>query len=443
MKRAIGKHLKDFIAVVLLFVVAGAVSYGILQNQRLRIPYLEPSPHKLYAEFSTAQAVIAGQGQTIQVSGVRVGDIGKVELKEGKAVVEMLLDEEFKDLVRSDASALLRPKTGLKDMFIDLNPGSEDAPLVKEGFTIPIAATQPDVNPDEVLGILDSDTRDYLKLLVNGAGKGLKGRGNDLQEVFARFEPTHRDLARVNSQVALRRKNLRRLIHSLRLLNTELAEAPEDISTLIGSSQRVLSAFAQEESAISAAVRNLPGALSQTTDTLTSVEAMARILGPAAESLRPVAARLEGANEATRELANEITPVLQKDIRPFVRAARPVLRDIKSPAADLAKATPDLTGTFKRLNTLFNLIGFNPGGAEAPSIGARQEGYLFWIAWVNHMALNLFSTSDAHGTFRPTTVGAPCATITQLVDGRPELEFLQSLTPLLVDSAACQATGTP
>ena len=66
-----------------------------------------------------------------------------------------------------------------------------------EGDQIPVANTAPDIDPDEFLSALDTDTRDYLKLLINGAGKGLEGHGDDLREVFKRFEPLHRDLARV------------------------------------------------------------------------------------------------------------------------------------------------------------------------------------------------------------------------------------------------------
>ena len=55
-----------------------------------------------------------------------------------------------------------------------------------------------------------ADTRPYLKLLVSGAGKGLSGRGTDLREVFRRFEPVHRDLARVTRATARRRVALKR-----------------------------------------------------------------------------------------------------------------------------------------------------------------------------------------------------------------------------------------
>ena len=65
------------------------------------------------------------------------------------------------------------------------------------------------------------------------------------------------------------------------------------------------------------------------------------------------------------------------------------------------------------------------------------EGYLFWLAWAQHMAIQLFSTSDANGVFRPVTIAAPCATIVQTIRDQPETEFLQMLTPILTESKAC------
>jgi phospholipid/cholesterol/gamma-HCH transport system substrate-binding protein len=433
---AIRKHAKEALAVLGLIAVAAAVSVYILDNQRLRFPW-EEAPLRLNAEFSTAQAVTAGQGQTVRVSGVRIGDIGEVELHDGRAVVELVIDPEYEGMIRTDARALLRPKTGLKDMFIDLEPGSDDAPPAKAGFTVPISATAPDVNPDEILAELDTDTRDYLRLLIGDAGQGLKGRGLDLRELLRRFEPTHRDLARVNSAVAERRANLRHLIRSLNTLNAELASRDDDLAGLVSSSAAVMRQFAAEEANVSAAVGELPSALKTTTSTMNSLQRFGTLLGPTAEKLRPAARALDPANEALRPLAREATPLLREDIRPFVREARPVARDLRPAAKNLAKATPALTRSFEHLNRFLNLAALNPNGREDPDNAARQEGYLFWVAWAQHMATQLFSSSDAHGTFRPVTIGAPCATIEQLVKEEPELEFLSMLTPILTDSQAC------
>ena len=77
---AIRKHAKEALAVLGLIAVAAGVTLYLLDQQRMRFPW-EASPLVLKAEFATAQAVTAGQGQTVRVSGVRVGDIGDVQLK--------------------------------------------------------------------------------------------------------------------------------------------------------------------------------------------------------------------------------------------------------------------------------------------------------------------------------------------------------------------------
>src|SRR2546421_5091 len=85
MRAAIRKHMRDFIAVAGLCAIALVTVYVILQQQRLRIPILEQKPFTLKADFATAQAVTPGQGQTVVVAGVKIGDISKVELQDGKA----------------------------------------------------------------------------------------------------------------------------------------------------------------------------------------------------------------------------------------------------------------------------------------------------------------------------------------------------------------------
>jgi phospholipid/cholesterol/gamma-HCH transport system substrate-binding protein len=433
-KRAISKHAGHFAAVLGLALVAALVGGYILSNQRLRFPW-EGKPFELQAAFSTAQAVTPGQGQTVRVSGVRVGDITKVGLKGGRAVVTMQLDPQYKDLVHTDATALLRPKTGLKDMFIELDPGTDRAPLAKAGWTLPVGNTLPDVNPDEILASLDSDTRDYLTLLVDGAGRGLKGRGDDLREVFRRFEPTHRDLARVNKQVALRHKNLRRLVHSLGDLNDELAHKSDDLAALVDSSSAVFRAFASEQADVTRSVGDLPGALQQTTDTLGRVRRFAEALRPAAVHLQPPLRALNRANAAVQPFAKEAAPIVQKQIRPFVRDARPVVRSANEPARELAAATPDLTRTFTVLNHLFNLVGYNPNGREDPSKDTREEGYLFWIAWLQHNGAAVFSTSDANGPFRAVTLGGTCGVLKSITSENPPLN--QTLLPALTDPRIC------
>ena len=109
-------------------------------------------------------------------------------------------------------------------MFIEVDPGTGE--VLDEGERIPAANSLPDIDPDEIYAALDEDTRPYLKLLVSGAGKGLRGRGDDLREVLRRLEPVHEDLARVTRATASRREALKRLIHDYGLLITEVGRRP-------------------------------------------------------------------------------------------------------------------------------------------------------------------------------------------------------------------------
>src|SRR5437764_14635314 len=89
MKRAIRTHLVDFIAILVLVVLAIGVSAYVLSHERLHFPFVESGPYKLYVEMSSAKAVTPGQGQTVRVSGVQGGDDGQRKLRHGLAVVEM------------------------------------------------------------------------------------------------------------------------------------------------------------------------------------------------------------------------------------------------------------------------------------------------------------------------------------------------------------------
>ncbi len=416
MTRAIRKHLADFIAILALFVLAMGIGGYILTQQRLRLPLLEDKPFVVKVELPDAQAVQPGQGQTVRTAGVEIGQIGKVELEEGKAIVELQLQKKYEGYIKEDATALLRTKTGLKDMFLEVDPGEGKA--LRENGRIQVSNTAPDIDPDEVLSALDGDTRDYLKLLISGAGKGLKGRGSDLQETFARLGPLNRDLARVTKAVARRKDNLSNLVNKYGKLTQELGTKDREIVRLVRASNAVFEAFGSQDEEISLAVSRLPGALRQTERTLGKVDTLGGVMGPALEALRPPFRKLDTANRAVLPFVREATPLIRDKIRPFARIAGPFTADLGTAARDLNKASPDLTTSFNKLNRFFNIGAFNPNGAEGLTGNiaqdrARQEGQLYWLAWTAQNTVSLFSTGDAQGPFRRIFLGGlGCDTLT-------------------------------
>jgi phospholipid/cholesterol/gamma-HCH transport system substrate-binding protein len=111
------------------------------------------------------------------------------------------------------------------------------------------------------------------------------------------------------------------------------------------------------------------------------------------------------------------------------------VRALDAPAQSLAAATPDLTRTFTSLNRFLNLAGFNENGRQGPDAANRDEGYLFWLAWLQHNGAALFSSSDANGPFRPVTLGGTCTVLREITGDNPPLNLL--FQPALLDDKAC------
>jgi phospholipid/cholesterol/gamma-HCH transport system substrate-binding protein len=423
----IRKRTRDFAAIMALILIGATVGGVILSNQRFHLPGWVPLVGKnfftLKGEFVTAQAVTPGQGQAVTIAGVQVGEISKVNLHNGRALVTMQIQPKYAAIYR-DAHMLLRPKTGLKDMIVELQPGTPTAGKLRSGGTVPIQSTLPDINPDEVLAALDGDTRDYVKLLLGGAGQGLRGSARSLSATLRRLDPTARDARRITELLAQRRANLARVIHNFQLLSTELATKDAQISQFVSSSNAVFQRFANQDGNIRATLRLLPGTLQETQLALGKADGLARALGPTLRELRPTARSLGPTLRSVRPFLEQTTPIIRTKLRPFSRAALPTVRQLRPAINDLAAVTPTLTTTFKVLNYAVNELAFNPPGKN-------DEGFLFWLAWANHAGMSLFATQDAHGPLRHGLFIASCsalALLDQVAASNPGLSLLVQLT---------------
>jgi phospholipid/cholesterol/gamma-HCH transport system substrate-binding protein len=407
MGRAIQKHLRDFVAIIAMVVVALAVVTVILSHQRFYLPGWVPVIGKdfytLKGEFQTAQSVMPGQGQTVDIAGVPVGDVKSVDLKNGRAVIKMTVKKKYGKLIKKDAFMLLRPKTGLNDMIVELTPGSRGAEHAPSGYTVPIRNTLPNVNLDQFFAVFDRDTRDYLQLLLSGGGKGLKGQGRGLSAVLRRFDPMNRDILAVTKEVGKRRKNLARLIHSFQLLATELGKHDKQLAEWVSSSSAVFRSFANQDTNLRKTVRLLPPALSETNKALVSANQVAKDLGPATRDLLPGAKAFASGSRASQKFFRQSLDPVKNQIRPFARDVQPTIKTLKPANRDLAAVTPDLRKTFKVLNTFLNEWAYNPPGAA--------EGFLFYTIWGAHIGASIFNSQDAHGPIRRGLILTTCRSL--------------------------------
>jgi phospholipid/cholesterol/gamma-HCH transport system substrate-binding protein len=429
-KHAIKTHSRDFVAIAVLVILAIATVGYILEHQPAFM--LGRSYYPVKAVFSTASAVESGQGQSVTIAGVEVGLIGGVQLEQGRAVVTMDIFKRYAPIYRN-ATVLLRPRTPLKDMYLALDPGTPSAGAVPVGGTLGIASTQPDIDVDQILDSLDADTRAYLLLLLSGGAQAFNGPGatasnpssataETLAADFKRFGPIDRDALSFTKLLAKRSNNLRGAIHNLDLVASALGGVDTQLASLVRQSNTNFAAIASQDQAIEQGIALLPGALRQTSSTLTAVQGFASQTGTALQKLLPFAQELPQALSAVRGLAQSSTAPIKNQLRPFVTnpAIRTLAKTLAPAAADLAKAAPALSSSFGVLNTLFNTLAYQQPGGE-PS-------YLFWGAWLAHNADSLTSLQDADGAVIQGQFLASCPVLQDLASLE---ESTPSLTPIL------------
>jgi phospholipid/cholesterol/gamma-HCH transport system substrate-binding protein len=402
--------MRDVVAIILLLAAALFATTVILINQRTSLPGWVPligtDRFELKAEFSTAQAVIPGQGQSVDIAGIKVGDVSGVTLENGHAVVSMDVDNKYAPLIHEDSSLLLRPKTGLNDMVVEVDPGTQSSPNVKEGSTIPLASTQPQVNPDEFLASLDADTQQFLKLLLANGAEALdpaKGRDVKLSNALRRFDPLARDIARISGALAERRQNVANSIHNFQLLSTELGNKDQDLANFVDASDAALASFAREEASIRGALQELPSTLKVTRGALESGDALALQSGPALKKSLPGSRATGAALRALRPLFRQTAGPIQNQIRPFTKQVASPVTHIAQTSQGLGTATPGLKTGFTDLNLGLNALAYNPQQSD-------DQGYLFYVPWLNHNLNSNYLLQDAYGPIRRGILLVSCST---------------------------------
>ena len=170
------------------------------------------------AEFSTAQAVTPGQGQSVDIAGIQIGKVTSVDLEDGHAVVGMDIEPKYMKLIHPNATFLLRPKTGPQRHDRRGRTRAAARSTSRDGANFTLAQTEPNTNLDAFLATLDGDTRQYLQLLVAGGAQGIGGRGKQLSNALRRFQPFVHYTAKLNKAVAARHVALARVIHDFGLL---------------------------------------------------------------------------------------------------------------------------------------------------------------------------------------------------------------------------------
>lgn len=319
-------------AVVVAFVVAlvAVLSGGGTGSYEVRAVFLD-----------------AGQlvkGNVVQVAGRRIGLVTDLRLTDdGRAEVVMdIADDRYKPLHRGTRMAIRTVGlSGIANRFIDVSPGSENAPEIEDGGVLGTTETTGIVDLDVFFNALGpKERKDIRTLLVEGA-RGLRGREDTVNRLLRYLDPGVAQGRALLEDVTRDQQAVDRLLRTSAQVSAALADRRDDLSAGIETSATTLRAIGDERTALQDALTRAPSVLAQGRGTLARVRTTLREVRPALREARPVAPRLATTLRRVVPVTDRALPVVAQVDALLV----PLRRTLRALPALRAAGVPALRGT--------------------------------------------------------------------------------------------------
>jgi ABC-type transporter Mla subunit MlaD len=279
--------------------------------------------------FDDARGLIAGQ--LVKVAGAQAGTINNVTVtRDFKARIEASIESQFMPF-RTNATCTIRPEGLIAENYIDCNPGSPPAPILKgvngEPPTVPVQNTTEPVSLLDLFNIFNVPTRERFAVIINELGIGTSGEGQNFNQILVRANPAL-GLARQVIGILARQKNqLATIVDATNKIASEAAAHTDDVQNFLDRASALSTLTAAHSSNLSLAINRLPGLLKAAQPALAQLDTVAVDATPLVQQIH---ASVPGLNRVA------------DDLGPFVKVAKPALLDL---GTALKKAIPAIRDT--------------------------------------------------------------------------------------------------
>src|SRR3954447_24342929 len=321
---------------------------------------LKPKGYRVHVNFP--EAVQLGDYADVRTAGVSVGKVRKKDLDPhgNHTLATLEIDRKFAP-IRANARAILRQKTLLGETYVELTPGTKDAPFVKEGGRLPNSRVAGTVELDEIFRAFNPQTRHSFRVWQQAASAAVTGRGQDLNDSIGNLPRFAHDASDVLDVLNGQSGAVRRLFRNTGVVFNALSRNEQALHGPIVNTDRVFGATQSQQKALAETFKVFPTFLDESKATM---------------------ARLQ---------------TFSTDTRPLIRALRPVARDLRPTLRDVRLFSPDLKSTFRNLDPLITvskqglpalrdtLKGTGPVLEQlAPFLG-QLNPILDWLQYNQHM----------------------------------------------------------
>jgi ABC-type transporter Mla subunit MlaD len=364
-----------------LLAIVAIVVFTYLGFTKFANPFA--SPYTVHAIFSNATGL--RPSSLVRIAGVNVGKVESVgpvpgckvggslqktslSSDQGCTAAEVTMTISGNGLpIHKDATFAIRPRIFLEgNFFVDVSPGTPEAPTAPSGYTFPIQQGTESVQFDQVLTSLQSATRQNLQTLLQQFGTAVKKGGPAFNASIKYWLPAYEYSAIVSHDaLGIEPHDLSNWIAEQGEVSGAIDPHPQTLQNLITDFNTTAHAFAVQNVALSNAVAALPQTLAAAIPAFHSLNA-AFCSGRQKPNCSP---------GPLPQLAKALLPGV-KSTGPMIDASLPFitqLRYLVSPSelrgltADLAQTVPPLTRLTRETTPLL-ANGVRPAASCAANV---------------------------------------------------------------------------
>ena len=292
----------------------------------------------------------------VRIAGVTVGKVVSTQLNPKGNLTEATLQLQSKYTpIRQDTKAILRTKTILGETYVQLIPGSPNAPPIRDGGAIPQGQVQSDVQLSDIFNAFDPTTRHAFQVWQQQLAKAIGGNDQNLNDVLGNLPPFAADATDILQVLDVQHQAVVSLLQNGGTVFGSLGANQTALQNLITSAETTFATTAANDNKLAQTFQVFPTFLNETEATMQKLQAFSVNTDPLIKELNPVAQQLGPTLHSVQQLSPPLRHLFT-NLGPLITVSQtglPAVRNI------LTGATPMLgaLGTFlEQLNPILGWL---------------------------------------------------------------------------------------
>ncbi|OGQ44830.1 MAG: hypothetical protein A2W63_03820 [Deltaproteobacteria bacterium RIFCSPLOWO2_02_44_9] len=287
-----------------IFVLIGIILLVYMSLRVGGIQFGRAEGYEVYIRFESAAGL--DNDASVRVAGVEIGRVKGIVLQNNKAKVVLRINPDVK--IGKDFTAVLKTKGLLGERYVELIPGSPNAPSLEAGGEITRVTTYTDL--DKLISIL-SDAATDIKKVSESLSSALGGREGQatLKNIVTNIEEI---TERLNNVVKRNDEKFARIVNNFELFSKILKEqGPEITGGLKAVADNLNQLIAENKEPLRDGIDNLRTATAKLGETMETINRLAKNVEPkiddSVETIKSIVNKVDKGEGTLGKLVNDTT----------------------------------------------------------------------------------------------------------------------------------------